>query len=166
MTYLKKNQKNGYTILELLFYVAIFAVLSLIVINAFLVMTKAFRETSLQIELSTALNIMERISRDTRSAYSINAISSNSLTLNTKDDAGLNKTVQFLLSGSNVQFLENGVLVGNLNTANILVTSLTFSQITTAKATAVKIFLGAKSSKDPMNRIENFYDTVTLRGDY
>ena len=159
------QNERGYAVLELLFYISLFAVLTLVVINAMIVMAKSFRETSIQKELVQSGVIMERISREIRASYGISSISANDLILN-KDDAGANKTVEFLLSGSDVQFLEDAVLTGNLNAPNIEVTGLSFTQITTAKSKAVKIILTVQSNNDVLNRTRDFYDTVVLRGSY
>ncbi|MEX2028996.1 MAG: hypothetical protein WD963_00750 [Candidatus Paceibacterota bacterium] len=161
-----KPLSGGYAVLELLFYIALFSILSLVVINAMITMARSFRETSLQAEFVQSGNIMERISREIRQAYDINSITTSSLKLNIKDNLGAEKTVEFLLSGSNVQILENDVLVGNLNSPNTTVTGLTFTQITTAEGKAVKIFFSVQSSNDTLGRTHNFYNTVVLRGSY
>lgn len=161
-----QKRNSGYVLIETLFYIALFSILSLAVIGAMITMTKAFKETTIKAELMKGSNIMETISREVRQADSINSISANSLKLNTKDDAGVDKTVEFLLSGSNIQLLENDILIGNLNTPNILVDALSFTEITTAKSKAVKIFLTIRSSHDSQNRAEDFYDTINLRGSY
>jgi type II secretory pathway pseudopilin PulG len=164
-----KNQsktKGGYSLVELLFYISLFFIIALAVIDSLITMTKAFRETSLQAEFGESSAIMERISREIRKARSINTISASDLKINTTDDAGVSKTVEFLLSGSNVQLLENSVLTGNLNTPNITVTALTFTQITTTAGVAVKIFLTISSNNDTLARSVDFYDTVVLRGSY
>jgi len=169
----KKNKnKNGlpaqagYAVLELLFYISLFAILSLVVINTMITMAKSFKETALQAEWVQSGTIIERISREIRQAYDINSISSSDLKLNTKDISGANKIVEFLLSSSNVQLLENNIFIGNLNTPKIVVTGLTFTQITTAKGKAVKILLTIKSTNDILNRTQDFYDTIVLRGSY
>ena len=165
--YLKKQTlAGGYTLVELLFYIALFSVLSLTVINSLVTMTKAFKETTIKIELKQGGDILERMSREIRYAVGINTISASDLKLNTKDDVGADKTVRFLLSGTNVQFFENDVLTGNLNSPNMTVTALTFTQITTTAGNAVKIALIIKSNNDALNRTETFYNTVVLRGDY
>ena len=163
---IKNVKKNGFVLLETVFYIIFFVILSLVVINAMLTMTKAFKETSIQAELVQSGNIMERISREIRQANGINTISTSDLKLNTTNDAGAAKTVEFLLSGSNVQLVENSLLTGDLNALNITVTALTFTQITSAKGTAVKIFLTVQSTDDTQNRTQDFYDTVVLRGVY
>lgn len=160
----KKN--SGYAILELLFYIVFLSLISLVVINALIITTKSFKETAISGEWMQSGIIMEKISREIRQANDISFINVNDLKLNTKDDAGADKAVEFLLSGTNIQFLENNFLTGNLNTPNITVTGLTFTQINTAKSKAVKIVLSVRSNNDISTRIQNFYDTVVLRGSY
>ena len=59
----KLSAQRGYAILELLFYIAFFAVLSLVVINSLIVMTGSFKDNIAQAELIQSGGIMERISR-------------------------------------------------------------------------------------------------------
>lgn len=166
MIYFKNKRKNGYAILELLFYISFFVVLSLVVINALITMAGAFRETTIYAELTQSGNIMERMGREIRGATGINSITATDLVLSTKDNNGANKTEEFLLSGTNLQFLENGILTGNLNPANIAIVSLGFSEITTTQGKAIKISLVVKSVDDALSRTQNFYDTIVLRGSY
>jgi Tfp pilus assembly protein PilE len=164
---IKINLKNkGYTLVELLFYIAIFTSLSLVVINSMFVMAKSFKETTIQAELAKGGLIMERISREVRQATSINTISTTDLKINTTDDAGTITTIEFLASGTNVQIFENDVLVGDLNSSNIKVSGLTFTRIDTAKSSAVKISFSVASTNDSQNRTLDFYDTVVFRGSY
>jgi len=158
--------KGGYTLVEILFYIALFSVLTLAIIDSFVTMTKAFKEISIQSDLVQSSLAIERMSREIRQAYGINSITTSDLKLNTKDELDNNETVRFLLSGSDIQLFENDVLTGNLNTPNIQVVNLSFTQITTVNGNAIKISLSVKSGRDMTNRVENFYNTVLLRGDY
>ena len=160
------KNKKGYALVDLLFYIALFAVLILAVINSLITMTKAFRQITVQADLVQSSSILERISREVRQAYGINSISSSDLKLNSTDESGNNKTVRFLLSGSNILLYDNDVLTGNLNTPNIVVTALSFTEITTAAGKAIKMSLSVRSTRDGTGRVENFYDTVVLRGSY
>ncbi|MGH7250139.1 MAG: hypothetical protein ACREGC_04125, partial [Minisyncoccia bacterium] len=157
----KKNftlnkKENGYAMLELLFYITLFSAMSLVVIEALLTMTRSFKETAIFSQFVQSGNVMERVGREIRQANDIASISASDLMLNTVDNAGAAKTVEFLLSGSNLELLENGTLSGNLNTPNMAVTALTFTQITTAKGKAVKVFLTVRSLNDTQNRTEDF----------
>ena len=161
-----RKTKGGYTLIEILFYIALFSVLTLAIINSFITMTKAFKEISIQSDLVQSSLVIERMSREIRQAYGINSIVTSDLKLNTKDEADNNKTVRFVLSGTNIQLYENDVLTGNLNTPNIQAVDLSFAQITTVNGNAIKVSLSVKSGRDTTNRVENFYNTVLLRGDY
>lgn len=161
-----KKMNRGYALLETIFYIILFAILSVAVINAMITMAKAFKETTIQAELMQGGNIMEKISREIRQAYGVNSISTNSLKLNTTDDAGVNKTVTFSLSDGDILFLEDDVFTGNLNTQNMTIVNLSFTQINTTKGIGVKIYLTVKSDHDTQDRNEDFYDTVVLRGNY
>ncbi len=161
-----KNWRGGYVLLETIFYIALFAILSIAVIDALATMTKSFKETTIQAELMQGGDIMERISREIRQASSVNSISINDLKLSSVSSIGVNKTIEFLLSGSDIQLLENGSFVANLNTQNLTVVSLTFAQISTVKGVAVKVFLRVMSKHDTSEREQDFYDTVVLRGSY
>lgn len=158
----QSKTKRGYVVLELLFYIVFFVTLSLVVIDAMITMARAFKETSIQAELTQGGTIMERISREIRQASSINLISANDLVLNT----GVSNTMEFKFISPNIQLWDNGSNIGNLNTPNIIVTALTFTQITTTKGKAVKIAISFRSSQDNLSRIQDFYDTVVLRGGY
>jgi len=151
--------KSGYAVLELLFYISFFAVFSLLVINAMIAMARSFKETTIQAELVQSGNIMERMSREIRQSSSESVVSATDLKLDTN-------RIEFKLSGSDLQFFENDIFIGNLNTPNIVVSALSFTQITTAKGKAVKIVLTLKSNNDTSGNTQNFYDTIVLRGDY
>jgi Tfp pilus assembly protein PilE len=160
------KMNKGYSLIEILFYIAIFSTLALVIINSLITMTKSFRATTIQADLVQSSSVAERISREIRQAYGINSLSLSDLKLNTKDESGNNKTIRFVLSGSDIQLLENDIFIGNLNTPNIQVTALSFVEITTLKGKAIKMSLSVRSTRDTLGRIENFYDTIVLRGDY
>lgn len=162
----KIKTENGYAVLELLFYITFFAIFSLVVIDAMIMMSRSFKETSIQAQFVQSGVIMERMSREIRSSYGISSISGSDLVLNTKDSANINKTVEFKFVSPNIQLWDAGNNIGNLNSPNIVVTDLVFTQITTAKGKAVKILLTIKSNNDALGRTQDFYDTVVLRGDY
>jgi len=164
MIIFKQKKKNGYAVLELLFYISFFVVLSLLVINAMITMARAFRETNMEAELVQSGNIMERMAREIRQASGIGSISSTDLLLNTV--SGADTTIEFKLLGTNLQLFENGTLTGNLNPPNIAVTGLSFSQIATTESKAVKIVLNVRSTDNTQNQVQNFYDTIVLRGSY
>ncbi len=158
--------RGGYAIFELLFYIAFFSVLSVVMINSLLAMTKSFKETGIQAELAQSGAIMERISREIRQAKDISSISATSLELDGFNSSGDPEKKKFSFSEGNVEFFEGGVLVGNLNSPKIVVAGLNFVEISTNKSKAVKAELSIRSLNDTSLRIRDFYDTVVLRGGY
>ena len=162
----KKEHARGYAILEILFYISFFVILSIVVIEAMITMSRSFRATSIEADFVESAGVMERITREIRGAEGISSISTSTLLLNTTNEAGAPRTVQFALSGSNVTLTEDGALTGNLNTPSVAVTALTFTQINTAEGAGVKVVLSLRSVNDSSGRVETFYDTVVLRGNY
>lgn len=116
---------------------------------------------------------MERISREIRNASSIDVANSSLgsspgvLQLNSVDELGNSQTVKFNVSGGELVISYNGVSIGNLLGNNISVSSLIFRRIgTTASGEAVKIELILQDNKSQDLKIENFYNTIVLRGSY
>jgi hypothetical protein len=163
--FFKKNS-SGYALVETIFYIALLVIISIAVVNGIITMAKSFKETAILAELSQGGVILERISREVRDADSILSISSSSLRLQGKDSQGASRTSEFVLSGGNIQFFENGALVGNLNPVGILVGSLSFSQINTNAGRAVATILGISSARDSLARTYNFFSTASLRDFY
>lgn len=158
--------RRGFSLIEMLFYISLFVIISIVVINSMIVMMKSFKETKIMAELTSSSNIMEKISREIRSANSIYSFSTTDIEINVKNDSGVNVRKRIALSGRDINFFENDVLIGNLNTANIEVASLTFSQISKRKGVAIKIFLTVRSKNDSQGQNEDFYNTIVLRGGY
>lgn len=163
----KDKNKKGFTLIEMVFYVTIFAIFSLVAINTLILMVKSFRESQVQSDIIQSSQIMERIVREIRNGESI-TISANSLKLRVGEDGTLvGDTVEFVLSSGNVLFYGNDdVLVGNLNSPSIIVNNLTFTEITTTQGIAVKVYLSLTSRKDNTNKTYDFYDTAVLRDSY
>lgn len=160
------KNKKGFSLLEMVFYVAIFIMLSMVIIESTIIFTKSFRVAKINVELSEGANIMERISREIRSASSVVSISSNSLKVRVEDGTLVGDSSQFTLSGSDLLFYEDDVLVGNLNPTTLSISGLTFTQITTANSTAIKIEFTATSTRYGGTNSATFYNTVVLRDSY
>ena len=132
--------QSGYAILELLFYISFFVILSLLVINSMIIMTQSFKETSIQAELMQGGSILERISRDLRQANDF-SYASNVLTVDI-DDSDSPKTITFTFANPNIQVTDS-VLgnLGNLNSPNIAVTGFAITPITTTEGKLYFFFL-------------------------
>lgn len=160
MLNLKLKNKKAYTILEIVIYVALFALLSVAVTNSLLVMIKSFTATSVQQDFLKTVPMMERITREIKQASNVTSVSVSDILLTSTNNP------EFKLSGTNLQLWENSTLTGNLNPTNISVNSLSFVVITTAQGKAVKIQFSVTDTKDKTARSETFYSTAVLRGIY
>ena len=163
-----KKINSGFSLIEMIFYIALFAVISIVVINSIMTMARSFKEVSIQREITQGGEIMERISREIRQATKINTTVdvNGDLRLDTKNDVGAYKLVEFLLTNSDIHLIENGSYTGNLNSPNIKVVVLTFNQINTAQGQAIQVLLTISSKHDNQHRNYSYQNTIVLRGNY
>lgn len=167
------NKKLGFTLIEMVIYSALLALISILTINAVLSMSRAagsFRE-SRNIGLAADSGV-ERMVRDMRSAALINdagsSFGANPGVLNidiVDPDTSASSTVEFYLSGTTLTRRAGGV-TQILTAPTIEVTSLVFRKFTTAKSQAVRVEMTLRSGRGVSQKTENFYDTVVLRGSY
>lgn len=166
--FLLKNNK-GFTLAEILVYIAIFTVISVAVINSYVVILSSFSSTRTARDLLESGNTaMERISREIRQAKSIDVTNSvgTVFQMNSTDSSNNPEVVKFYVLSGALNLYYNNVLDGNLLGQNISITSLVFRRITTTQGEAVKIEMTLQDLKSKTLRSENFYDTVILRGEY
>jgi len=167
------NAARGFTVIEILAYIFVLGLLLAVVVYILIAVSGSYHAitSSAGIE-STAETALERMTRDTRDAISVDVLQSTlnaspgKLTLNTTDDDGATTTVQFFLSGQTIHVKEAGVDMGPLSETGVRITNLVFRQITTAQSQAVKIELTAESGSGKSYASGSFYSTVVLRGSY
>jgi type II secretory pathway pseudopilin PulG len=166
------NKKKGYTLIEALVYVAIFILVSAIIVGLLLSVLETGRQISPVNSLSRdSSSVLEVISREIRRAKSVDIgnsifnVSTGSLQLNTLDITGNPRTVRFYLDGNTVKINENGEYVGPLNSSDVMVTSLIFNLATSTKQDLVKIEIDLMAGEDKYQKSEKFYSSVKLRVD-
>jgi type II secretory pathway component PulJ len=167
-----KNRKYifGFSIIEVIIYLAIFTTVSVLVINSFIVILSAFNVTNMNRRLLESGSVaMERITREIRQSESISAESNlSTLILNSFDSSGDSMVVKFKYENGNISLYKNNNTEkeGSLIGGNVSVTNLTFKNITTAQSHAVRIEMTLLYSDNKNTKSENFYDTIGLRGGY
>ncbi len=162
-------KESGFSLIEIVIYLAIFSMISVVVINSFIVVLSSFSTIRTNNDLSdSGTMIMERISREIRLAKNIDIAntSSDTLQLNSTDVSGNNIIIKFIKEGNALNIYKDGTLVGNLLTQNIIFNSISFNLFFTSNTEGVKIVINLEDSRSKINKNENFYDTVTLRGGY
>ena len=172
-TLYKNRPHRGFSLIETLVYLAIFATFSVLVINSFILVVASFTNTRTNRDLlEGGSNVMERISREIRQAKNIDVTNSTLgsspgvLQLNSTDSSGTAETIKFSITNGALNIYQNGTLQDTLLGQNISPTSLIFRRISTTKGEAVKVEMTMQDSRSKTLRSENFYDTVILRGEY
>jgi uncharacterized protein involved in exopolysaccharide biosynthesis len=161
-----KNANGGYSLIEVIFYVSLFALLSVVILDLLITMTGMFMKTMTDKDIIQSSAVIENISRELKQANNF-SFASNVLTVNTKDVSGNPKTVIYTFSGNNIQKTDSLLgNLGNLNTPNASVTAFSVTTITTTKSKASEINLTVKSNRFLENQTEDFENTVILRGSY
>lgn len=164
------KNKKGFSIIEILIYLAIFTVMSIVVINSFIIILSSSSTIRSNHDLLDSGSVaMERISHEIRKAKNIDLVNSvfdsNSSVLQLTDVDGTSN-INFRKDGDNLDISKNGGSLGNLLAENIHLNSLIFRRIVTAQGEAVKIEIQLQDTRGKANKSANFYDTVILRGGY
>lgn len=170
---MKNNFTKGYSVIEIVVYLAIFSALSITIINSFIVVSSSMMTTRTNRDLlESGSSSMERISREIRQAKSVDIANSTFgtnpgvLQLNSTDNSGTAKIIKFTTSSGVLNLYENGVLSGSIIGSNISTTNLIFRRIVTIKGEAIKIEMTLQDKRSKTQRLEKFYNTVILRGGY
>ena len=166
------KKQSGFTLIETIIYIAAFALLSSVALQATFTSMRAFYKLRLNQSINASATVaLERMSREIRNAYDIDltqsAIGTNPgrLTLKTKDAVGALTTVEFYVTPTNqlnikVGGVDNGAFVTN----TVTVTNLVFQSINTANSKAIKIDMTLHDSRATTTQSTKFYDTIVLRG--
>ncbi len=166
------SARRGFTLVEMIIYIAFFAVLSVLAVNAMIVVMRSFYTLRLTQSVNQSATVaLERLSREIRNAYDIDATQSTfgtspgRLTLKTKDAVGANTTMEFYVdAGSQLKLKEGSVEKGALVAKSVTLTNLVFYSISTTNSKAVKVEMTLHDSRATTTQAVKFYDTIVLRG--
>ena len=162
-----KKQEAAFTLMETLIYIALFAILSVFLINTLLLMFNSYTQVRVNNDLMDASHVsMERLTREIRGSISSDTTTAGVLKLNTTDASGNPETEQFDVAGSALELTVNSVLSGTLTGGHVSVTSLVFRTISTVSGSAVRIEMTIQSLRSQSNKSISITDTIALRGSY
>jgi len=165
----KGNLVWGYSIIEIIVYLAIFTALSILVINSFILILSSFNTTNINRKLlESGVVSMERMSREIRKAQGAILNGPSDVLLIGVGGFGNPSRTRFVNENGELNLYKNNNLEkeGNLLGQNISLTSLVFRYITTVESKAIKIEMTLQYSLGNNNKSENFYNTIVLRGGY
>lgn len=160
------NKKNGgYSLLELIIYIALFAVISVLIVRSLVTVMKTYAKAQNYRRLqNNGELVMERITREIRNSKSITngvyTTNPGSLTL-VQDTEGVPQTVEFLVSNTSVQVTVDGS-TAPLSTTQVTVTNLIFRTVVTTQGVGIKTELTLTTTSAPSSTAK-FYSTTLLR---
>ncbi len=164
----KYKLSKGYSLIELVIYIALFAVISAVVVQSLIFVMKTYANArSFRTLQQNGELVMERITREVRQSNNILTASSVfGTTPGILTVSGLNSDLTqyadtFSVTNGVVSLSTNGT-VSNLSTNEVLVSNLTFWNITTTGVKAVKVQLSLTTNNNP-TVTKTFYTTVVLR---
>lgn len=166
-----KTNKSGLTILEIVIYFSMLAMLTVVVISSLMTLFKSYSVIKLHQNIETsAIQVMDKLTRDIRDADEI-AIAESSfgspvsavalhITNNSVTD-----TYRYYAASSTVKLSKNGVFIGDLTQPGVIVNSFTAYYINGTSTQAVKIELNLQASPrySTSTISKNFYSTVQVR---
>ena len=167
------STKKGYSLVEIVIYVSILAVFFIIIIDSLLSFTKSYREViSLRIIERSGLDSMERMTRDIRSATTVDLINS---TLNSNPGVlslvatynGFSTTTSFYLQNGVLKVNVNGIYQGPLSAVDATVTGLIFRRFSNGSSnisSGIKIDMTIEASVGSTTKSKKYYSTVILKG--
>ena len=167
---MQKRTRRGATLVEVLIYILILSVLSVVVINLFVVMMRSFFDFRQTRQITHSASVaLERMVRETRRATAIDLAQSNlgihpgRLILQMSDGSVLTFT---LTDGTLTIQAGTGPTI-SLTAPGVAVSDLVFRAFSTPVSKAVKIDLTLTATRPGGGvRSANFYGTAVLRGSY
>lgn len=177
---LKKLKSNqfGFSLIEVIVYVGLFSLISTTTIAMLFQTVTAFTNLRISRDINdSAVKIMERMTRDIRSANSIDQSNSifdtnpGKLTIETMSASGTPMTIQYVMVGNALHLYEGASVPslvdrGSLLSSQTSISGVLFSYIGSGTTEAIKIDLHITASRAKNSATEHFYDTIILRGSY
>ncbi|MCC6323276.1 hypothetical protein IT400_00610 [Candidatus Nomurabacteria bacterium] len=163
------NLKSGYSIIEIIIYIAVFATVAVVVGNIFMALISSFNQTRTNHNiLQNGNTVLERMSREIHKANNIRTATSTFgsspgvLDLDSIDESNNPRTVKFNVGNGALNLYYNNTLVGNLLSPNIKVISLIFYKTTTTNGPSIKMEITLQDTNDKTGLTEKFYNVATL----
>lgn len=157
-------RKSGFTLIELILYIAlIVTILSAIVPFVWNTIQTGVKSAVQQEVNSNARYISERIKYEVRNATGVNSVTATSISLSTSVVA-TNPTV-IDLSGGNIRIKQGTGTTVNLNSANTVINSLTFTNFTSAdnKTKNIQYVMTVAASFGAAR--QEYQDSLVIEGD-
>ncbi|MCI5108292.1 MAG: prepilin-type N-terminal cleavage/methylation domain-containing protein [Candidatus Pacebacteria bacterium] len=159
---------KGYTLVEAVVYIAVMAILFIIISNSLISIIGTYKEFDTRRDLqSAAIFSFERLTREIREAESVSVAgsffgTSPGILVLSKIEGGNPVVLEFKLSGTSLHVYKDGADQGPLTASGVSVNSLIFNHSTNDHSELVKMQLTLQSGE----LIRDFYTSTVLRGAY
>lgn len=160
---LKKLKPTGFTLLELILYLAIVTiVMSALIPFAWSIITSGAKNSTQQHVFSQARFVSEKIRWSIRNATNINSVTATSISLATSD-LGTNPTV-FDLSGGQIRITLAGGTPINLLANNTTAANLTFTNLSSVDNKTKNILYSLTLEANFGSAGHEYQETTTIEG--
>ena len=163
---------KGFTLVETIAYMSLLILISVVVIQSMVSLFSSYSQIRVSQDMeTTAIQVLDKISRDVRNATAIveNQSSFNIpesyVTLSVPNTLGGSDTIKYYASAGRVHVDRNGSYLGSLSLPSITVNNFELRYINGTSTKAIKVLLGVQSPirDNPGVVYENFYTTVQMR---
>ncbi len=165
-----RNKKTGYTLVEMVIYVAIMSIVFLLIVNTVLSFTRSYRDIyALRIVDGSAVDAMERMTREIRGSTSVDTVNSvlgsspGALTVLASYEGVVSTTTKFYLDNGVLKVDVNGVYSGPLSGVGVTVNSLVFTKLDSGVTDAVKIDMTVSGTSGTATKVKKYHTTVLLK---
>lgn len=167
------KNKRGFSLVEMIIYLAILATTTVLIVNGIVTLTRTYDvfRLSRYVGNSGAL-ALGRMTYEVRQANSINigqstfGVTPGVLTLNTTANDGSATTVQFYVNNGILRVKIGGVDQGPITLSNVTVTNFTVTQIQNSLSQGVVVQMTLQAVLGSKTQSETFYTTAVLRNIY
>ncbi len=165
----KNCNTKGYSLVEMVIYVTILSIVSVVLVNTLLSFTGSYKELqALRIVDRSGMDVFERLSRTIRSSTSIDTGSSvfgsNPGVLVLVETEGLvSTTTRFYLDNGIVKMDINGVYYGPLSLTSADINSLVFRKTDNPNTSAIKIEMSVSGTVGNVTKQKNFFLTTVTK---
>ncbi len=162
------KNKKGFTLIEILFYIALLIILMGVMITSMFSLFNAFEKNRTERALTHAATIvLERIVREARFAnYIHEGLSSFGTSPGKLVLVESAKQSDFYVSGGAIMYAENSIDIGPLTPSNVLVEDIVFTHLENSVTEAVHIELTLSVREKAASTTKKFYTSAVLRRSY
>ena len=169
-----KNNNKGFSLVEIIVYFGLLAIISTLVIGNIITLFKNYNIVRANQDIEyNAITILDKLTRDARDARSVNISDSSfsvaqgavSLNIGSSTNDTSSSTAKFYLSNNKVKYMKDGVGFGNLSTDSVTVSNFKIYYINSSSTEAIKVELNLEVTPHLHTATisKNFYTTIQLR---